>query len=223
MKLTCGIDEAGRGPIIGPMVMACVVLDDRSVKTLKDAGVRDSKKLSADRRTVLEKTVKDNAIEWSLAVIPPSEIDMKRKKVSLNSLEALKTAELITSLKNMPDTIFIDAADSIAEDYGMRIVSCINDSWPEFRIPTIVSEHKADDRYVEVGAASILAKVERDRIVEGLRMEYGDFGSGYPSDEKTASFVRDMVRNGEMHHFIRRSWNTLDKAKQSTLDDFSQS
>lgn len=218
--ISCGVDEAGRGPVIGPMILACVCLDDAGVERLKGLGVRDSKKISPRRRVALEPEIKKVCVEWVIAKISASEIDRMRKKMSLNLLEAIKTAELIVSLKVKPDKIFIDATDSIAGDYKIRIVDHITKIKPDYVFPEIVCEHKADDNYIPASAASVIAKVERDRFIEGLKETYGDFGSGYPSDELTQKFVRHLVREGNLPSFVRRSWETVDKLKQSTLGEF---
>jgi len=223
-RITAGIDEAGRGPVIGPLIIGCVVLDENGRKNLKKLNVRDSKKVTPLRRAYLEPKIKENAIEWSLIEISPREIDILRKRHSLNAIEAVKVAEIILSLKNIPEIIYLDAVDNNAHDYGNRIINILKSSNKsldeDFIIPEIVSEHKADDRYIEVAAASILAKVERDRIIRDIRDKYGDFGSGYPSDERTRVFIRKLIRDGKLPEFVRRSWNTLNKGKQMRLNEF---
>jgi ribonuclease HII len=219
-EITCGIDEAGRGPVIGPLVMGCAVLDNDGGEELKKLNVRDSKKVAPSRRLSLEERIKEIAIEWGLVKIYPNEIDYLRKKHSLNFIEAMKIAELVLSLKNVPNRIIVDSADTVPEEYKRKIIHCINGRNVDFVIPEIISEHKADDRYIEVSAASILAKVERDREIEKLKEEHGEFGSGYPADERTKEFMKKLIRNGELPEFVRRSWNTVDKSKQMTLFEF---
>ncbi|MFH1402931.1 MAG: ribonuclease HII [Candidatus Altiarchaeota archaeon] len=220
MALTCGIDEAGRGPVIGPMILAAVVVDEEGVCKLRELKVRDSKKISPKRRSYLEPLVKEIALEYKTIRISASEIDMMRKKMSLNLAEALKTAELIIGLNEKPERVIVDATDNIAEDYTKRILDCMNKTDPSYKPPHIHSEHKADDKYAEVSAASIIAKVARDREIELLREKHGDFGSGYPSDELTQKFLRRIIGDGELPSFVRRSWSTVDKSRQSMLGDF---
>lgn len=220
MDLCGGIDEAGRGPVIGPLVIGCVVLDNEGRERLAELNVRDSKRVSPKRRTKLEPEIKKHAIEWSMRIINPAEIDRLRKKHSLNAIEAAKTAEIITSMNTIPATIYLDAVDNGASHYRDRVLNYINSLNDEFIIPNIISEHKADDRYIEVAAASILAKVERDRIIESIKIEHGDFGSGYPSDEKTSEFIRNLLKTGRIPDFVRKSWNTLEKSKQTRLGDY---
>lgn len=216
--IVCGIDEAGRGPVIGPMVMGCVVLDENGRKKLAGLKIRDSKKVAPSRRLSLEPLIKKYALEWNIAKIYPQEIDLRRKKISLNVIEAMKIADLIVSLESNPDRIIVDAADSVAENFKNRIMEFLNGKMTD--IPEIVSEHRADDRYIEVSAASILAKVERDREIEILKDKHGELGSGYPSDEITQKFVKNLVRNGELPDFVRRSWNTVNRKKQTMLGEF---
>ncbi|MFH1721929.1 MAG: ribonuclease HII [Candidatus Altiarchaeota archaeon] len=219
--LVCGIDEAGRGPVVGPMAVACAVFDDIGRKKLSELKVRDSKKVSPKRRTELEPQIKEIAIEWNVCLVSPSEIDRLRQKISLNVIEAQKMAELILDLECKPAKIIVDAADSIAEGFKNKILFHLNDESPEFIIPEFISEHKADDKYLEVGAASILAKVERDRQIEILKETLGDFGSGYPADELTKNWLRNIVRNGEsMPDHVRRSWNTINRCKQTSLEEY---
>jgi len=209
-----------KGPVIGPLVIGCVILNDEGREELRRLNVRDSKKVAKSRRESLELRIKDLAVEYRIAKIQPVEIDWLRKKDTLNLIEARKTAELIMSLENSPHRIIVDAADSVSENYKTRIIRCVNSINSDFRIPELISEHKADDNYLEVSAASILAKVERDREIELLKKDVGDFGSGYPSDPMTQEFLRKIVRGGNLPDCIRRSWNTLDKSKQTSLGEF---
>ena len=215
--IVCGIDEVGRGPVIGPMVLGCVLLDDAGRKRLGDLKVRDSKKVSPERRERLAPQIKECAIEWSLIKISPQEIDYLRKKISLNAIEAMKIAELLARLKNWPAKVIVDSPDPVADNFRERITKFLNGR--NMPIPEIVAEHKADDRYIEVSAASIIAKVERDLDIEKLQQEYGEIGSGYLSDQVTRDYIRKTKRNGETPHFVRRSWNTS-SATQTRLEEF---
>lgn len=220
-EIVCGIDEAGRGPVIGPMVIGCVVLNNEGRGKLKSLNVRDSKKVAASRRESLDSAIKETVLEWHTARITPSEIDRMRKKHSLNVIEAMKMAELILGLKTRPDKVIVDAADSVQENFKMKIVEHLTRLNPGYKIPEIISEHKADDRYIEVSAASIIAKVERDREISELKEKHGEeIGSGYPADEVTKKFIEGLRKNGEIPYFVRRSWNTVNKAKQKRLDEY---
>jgi len=216
--IVCGIDEVGRGPMIGPMVLGCVLLDETGKRKLKKLDVRDSKKLTPQKRTMLEPHIKECAVEWTLLKISPEEIDRMRKKMSLNALEALKIADMLMSLKTTPGRVIVDSPDPVALSFKQRIVAVLEER--KTFVPEIVSEHKADDNYIEVSAASVIAKVERDRDIEKLRAEYGEVGSGYPSDEVTQAFVRALLRKGELPYYVRRSWSSVDQAKQARLGEF---
>jgi len=187
----CGIDEAGRGPVIGPMVLACAVFDKEGMKRLAEIKVRDSKKLSPAKRTYLEPLVKQTALEYGLAVVSAGEIDLLRKRKSLNVIEAMKVAQLICSLKNTPGRIVVDAADTVAENYRTSIIKCAAEINCKFNMPNLISEHKADDNYLEVGAASILAKVERDRLMVEWDLVYPQYGlaqhKGYATPDHLAA------------------------------------
>ncbi len=219
--ITGGVDEAGRGPVVGPLVLACAVFDEKGVAELKKLNVRDSKKVSPSRRELLEPEIKKIALDWKLTKIIPYEIDKLRKKISLNVIEAYRVSQLFLSLKVIPPKTYVDAVDTDPEVYKKNIIQCLTDK--NFKFPRkfeIISEHKADANYIEVGAASIIAKVERDREIEKIKEKYGDFGSGYPSDPLTQEFIHKLIRKGELPHFVRRSWDTVNRKKQTSLDEF---
>ncbi|MBD3387338.1 MAG: ribonuclease HII [Candidatus Altiarchaeales archaeon] len=219
-SLVCGVDEAGRGPVVGPLVLGCAVFDAEGKAMLRDLKVRDSKKLSQSRRVHLEPLIKEVAVEWKVVRVSPVDIDRLRRNMSLNVIEAYKTAEMILSLENTPSKIIIDSADAVAENYARKFASSVQSLNPEYILPEVLSEHKADDNHLEVSAASVLAKVDRDRCIEELKLTYGDFGSGYPSDELTQAFIRDVICSGEVPECVRRSWNTLDRSRQTSICDY---
>ena len=171
-KLYAGVDEAGRGPVIGPLVLAYASFDKPALKQLSNLKVRDSKRLSVDRRNHLFPLICELATEYRIAYIEPAEIDSLRKKISLNEIEAQYTAKIFGGLRFPPQKITVDAADSIAGNYRKRIATALKNDF----IFELVCEHKADDNYVEVSAASVLAKVSRDNAIEELKTKYGDFG-----------------------------------------------
>jgi len=229
-EIVCGIDEAGRGPVIGPMVIACAIVDEAGRQIMRELKVRDSKKISPVRREKIEPAIKDAALAWRSISITPQDIDSLRKVMSLNRIEALKTAQLILEVRDnfesidsfeRIDRIIVDAPDSIAENYRVKIIEAIweltgnnKNNEENFIIPDIISENRADDNYIEVSAASVIAKVERDRQIEKLKEESGDFGSGYPSDPVTQKYIKEIYESGIFPDFIRRSWNT--KAKKES-------
>jgi len=202
----CGIDEAGRGPVLGPMVICGVCFFEAELKLLVDIGVKDSKKLSPKKRTELAKIIKDKCISYKVIVVTAQEIDAREKnRITLNRLEEIKMAEIIEALK--PHIIYIDAADVNEVRFGKSIQKLLKYS------PTkIISKHKADDLYPIVSASSIIAKDARDSIIEELKKNYGDFGSGYPSDKRSIKFLREWIKEKKKAPLIaRKSWETTKK------------
>ena len=213
--MICGVDEAGRGPVIGPMVVAGVCADEKEIEAL---GVKDSKKLTPKRREYLAERIKEVATQIIIRVVEPEEIDKMRENMTLNEIEVEIFADIISKLEG--EIIYVDAADVDEERFAQDIEEKIG------RGVKIVSKHKADALYPIVSAASIIAKVERDRIIREISEEIGDFGSGYPADERTKRFLEDYYReHGELPPHTRRSWKSAKrltkKGKQQTLGDYS--
>lgn len=204
--LLCGVDDAGRGPVIGPMVLAGVAFYRDRLQVLNSLGVRDSKKLSPSARLRLSGRIFEVADRIELEVVRPSEIDeyvSRRKKLwRLNRLEAEKFAHIIKRIG--PDVAYVDAPDTDPQRFGTTVREIIGEE------VQVISEHHADETYPLVSAASIVAKVKRDAEVEELRATYGDFGSGYPSDPRTREFLKKLMREGgEIPGFVRMTWKTL--------------
>jgi len=209
-----GIDEAGRGAILGPLVVAGVSANSKALTRLSELGVKDSKLLTHERRCALYEEINRLCDEVSFLPILPDEIDRYvtygRRRRKLNFLEAIHMARIIPLLG--VEQVFIDAPDTNTRLFTAELKEMISPC------PSIVAEHKADRNYVVVSAASIVAKVERDRAVELLRAKHGEFGSGYPSDDETISYLRRwMEREGTFPPFARRSWKTWDRILAATL------
>jgi len=205
VMLICGVDDAGRGPIIGPLVIAGILVDESGVIDLIRLGVRDSKTLSPKRRDYLAREILKVVKNYRVVKVQPSEIDYVvetgKRLNRLNRLEARVMASIIRDLK--PDIAYVDASDILPERFKQHILEEI-----PFKVE-IVSEHKADKNYPVVSAASIIAKVERDAEIKSLKQKYGDFGSGYVTDPKTISFLKSWIeRYGSYPDFVRRSWKT---------------
>ncbi len=215
--LICGIEEAGRGPVIGPLVMSGVVIEKEDEDKLKAIGVKDSKLLSPTQRRSLFKKIVKIAKAYEIIQIWPAEIDGREKlNLNLNQLEAVKTANLINLLK--PDEAYIDCPSNNIELYRNFLKKYLKDK----KIKLIL-EHKADVTYPVVSAASILAKVTRDAEIEKIKKEIGvDFGSGYPSDPKTQEFLKtSWNKYPELFRKSWISWQKFDKkVKQKKLGDF---
>lgn len=205
-----GVDDAGRGSVIGPLVIAGVLLCEEDLPRLVDLGVRDSKLLSPRRRQQLSGEIRRLALQCHVIRLAPAEIDRVvrsgRKLHKLNRLEAQTMAGVITVLK--PDVAYVDASDVLADRFKQHIAESL-----PFK-PEIISEHKADAKYPIVSAASIVAKVERDKAISGLREKHGDTGSGYPSDPKTLKFLKNWIKRfGSYPDFVRKSWKPAKRLK----------
>ena len=173
--MICGVDESGRGPVVGPLVIAGVTFENDL--ELIENNVRDSKKIAPKRREILSKKIKESAVNYEITLISASDIDNMRKVMTLNEIEVNAFSKIIEKLK--PDICYVDAADVNDERFGKNILSRLS-----FK-PEIISKHKADDIYPVVGAASILAKTKRDEEVQIIAQELEKkmdmpLGSGYP-------------------------------------------
>ncbi|MFH0714864.1 MAG: ribonuclease HII [Candidatus Diapherotrites archaeon] len=208
--LIAGIDEAGRGPCMGPLVMAVAVIDQKDEEKLLELGVKDSKMLSAAERNVQFPQIKKLVKEHGTFHISPQEIDSLRDWKSLNEIEAMRAAHLLNALKHKPDMVFVDSPDILQDNFGKRIEKFLS-----FNVK-IRSEHKADVNYPVCSAASILAKVERDAAIAELAKEFGKIGSGYPSDEVTVAFLHNWLKSHSgMPPFVRHSWDTTKRVLDS--------
>jgi ribonuclease HII len=218
-RRVAGVDDAGRGPIIGPLVVAGVLLADNRVDTLREMGVKDSKLLTPATRTSLAVRIRELADKVSIVLAEPNEIDdvvmHGRRLKKLNFLEAKMMAQVVNDLS--PEEVYVDASDVNEKRFGQTIVEFL---LPELKKITIVSRHHADRIYPTVSAASIIAKVRRDEAVDALRKEYGDFGSGYITDPKTLAFLRHWrASHTEYPPIVRLSWKTIKQIEQ----EFGQS
>jgi ribonuclease HII len=208
-RSVAGVDDAGRGPIIGPLVIAGVLMDEEKVPELAPMGVKDSKLLRPESRSCLAGKIRDIALKISYDELSPSQIDevvlKARKLQKLNFLEAKSMAKVIADLK--PEAVWVDASDVKPERYARQILDELPAS---MKRTVLVSEHKADRRYPIVSAASIMAKVRRDAAISALWREYGNFGSGYVTDPVTMEFLKEWRRkHNDYPPIVRRSWKTL--------------
>jgi len=205
-----GVDEAGRGSVLGPLVIAGVSVDEHNLHKLVSLGVKDSKLLSPKKREKLAIEIRSIALICHVLFLSPAEIDVvverNRKLHKLNRLEAQAMAKVISILK--PDVIYVDASDVLAGRFGEHIAENLDFN------PRIVSEHKADTTYPIVSAASIIAKVERDQVISQLQKKHGNIGCGYPSDPQTIKFLEDWITQfGVYPDFVRKSWKTAKRLK----------
>jgi len=216
MKIA-GIDEAGRGPIIGPMIMAVVVADEKDEDTLREWGVKDSKLLTPMMREGLFERIKEK-YKHAIIILSPQDIDdaLNDPNNNLNWLEAQTSAKLLSKIK--AKKAYLDCPSTNVEAYNNYVKKLVKNI-------EIVSEHGADATYPVCSAASILAKVTRDREIEKLKQKINkNFGSGYPSDPRTQEFLKKYYDKPEGKGIIRTSWETYKKLvnskKQSKLNSF---
>jgi len=212
--MICGLDEAGRGPVMGPLVVAAVLVEDD--RLFREWGVKDSKLHKPDERERLAELIKANST-WKVVVIEPSSIDDRKGSTSLNTLEIRAFASLLDDLR--PTKAYVDACDVNERHFKTVLTRTM-----KFR-SELVCEHKADQNYPVVSAASIVAKVRRDHEMRRIGEELGDVGSGYSSDPKTRAFLEKWIREkGDLPPYTRRSWATardmLGASKVSKLTDW---
>ena len=205
MTKLIGIDDAGRGPVIGPMILAGVLIEEKEEDIIKEWGAKDSKMLTPKKRgEIKEKIFKK--FKSHIEISTPKEID---ESSNLNYLEAIKTAKIINKLTEDLD----EKVNVIIDCPSVNIASWSNDVQKLIKKPEIVNlscEHKADEIHPVVSAASILAKEKREDEVYRLKKEAGkDFGSGYPADPKTKEFIKANFQDEKYKHIIRFSWNTV--------------
>lgn len=215
--MLCGIDEAGRGPVLGPMVVAGVLIETDA--PLRQLNVRDSKKLTPEKRETLAPEIMKIA-KYEVVVISADEIDKVRSEMSLNEFEAKVFAGIIAKMK--PETAYVDAADVDEIEFKKMILR-------ELKEPVdIVSKHMADELFPVVSAASILAKVRRDSEVRKIETELGrPIGSGYPSDPDTMTFLEAWLKEkGSFPPHTRTTWDTCKKllsaSRTHKLEEFQE-
>ncbi|WP_136603539.1 ribonuclease HII [Salinigranum halophilum] len=216
MAVHVGSDEAGKGPVLGPMVAAAVRVDPDDLSTAVD----DSKRLTAETRAALAAEIRAVADTVGFGIVSTDRIDAPES--DMNTLTVDAHAEALAGVARDGDSVYADAGDVSESRFARRVAAGVDERGVAVDVR---AEHGADARYPVVAAASIVAKVERDRRVDVLRDEYGDVGSGYPNDPTTRTFLREYVRDhGVLPGCARASWQTCDDvlsaAEQSALDDF---
>jgi ribonuclease HII len=200
--LVGGVDEAGRGSIIGPLVVAGISIRESKIAQLREMGVKDSKMLTPKARARLFGKIIDVADFVCVRKIDPAEVDGSVLLKGLNRLEAKVMAAVINKIS--ADEVYVDCCDINPERYKDYIESHLSCK------PKLHSMHHADSINVVVSAASIIAKITRDQEIQQIRSEHRNVGSGYPSDEKTMRFIRRWVaKNGDAPEFARKSWKPL--------------
>src|SRR5687768_868746 len=203
-SLLGGVDEAGRGSIIGPLVIAGVSLTRENFSKLRQAGVCDSKLLTVKARQRLYCQIIELAEHICIFKSECSEVDQYVFSNLLNKLEAKAMATVIDNI--FAKRVYVDACDVNC----LRYKECIKCELGITKRPRIVSLHHADRTNTAVSAASIVAKIIRDEEIHRIRSQYAEIGSGYPCDTKTMKFVTDwIVDNDSAPYFARKSWKPL--------------
>ncbi len=208
--LILGIDDAGRGPLIGPMMLAGVLVTEEQNLFLKESGVDDSKVLAHPVRMRLAEIIESNAVGFKVVGTSAPAIDESLNTgTNLNTLEAKKTAEIINTLNKETETIrvIVDCPSVNIKAWRATLLTFITHP----ANLEVLCEHKADANHPSVSAASILAKCAREEEVAKIRKQfaaYGDIGSGYPSDPMTKSFIRKHGKELENSGIFRKTWAT---------------
>lgn len=220
MAKILGIDEAGRGPVIGSMFVGGFVIEEEDIPEIEELGVKDSKKLSDKKRESIRDRLENHG-KALVKEIEAGEIDELRRVMSLNEIEIKAFTDVIG--RTDADKVIVDLPEPNAD----RFINKLKDQLPaRFSDVEFVAEHGADDTYPVVSAASIVAKSARESHVDELKKKYGyDFASGYPHDEPTISFLEKYVEEkGELPKETRKSWSTAERiqkeASQKGLGDF---
>jgi len=209
-----GLDEAGRGPVLGPLVIALVVLSRKTEILLQAEGVKDSKLLTPKKREDLYNSIKEDAVYCNTTHISASEIDLRRKTESLNYIESSTMLNMVNKSREdgiLINNLYIDSVDAKPDRMAIPFKAASPSQ-------TVICQHKADSTFVVVGAASIIAKVERDIAIQKIEKATGfSIGSGYPSDPVTKRFLKEYFRKyGCFPEFVRSSWQTAIDIQQKT-------
>jgi len=212
--MRCGVDEAGRGSVLGPLVVGAVYSD--SDDELVKMGVKDSKKLPPKTREHLFELI-TKKYEVNIVMISAAGIDEKRKEMSLNDIELEMFVEACS--KFPVSEVYADCPDTNEAGFSTEMGR-------KMKGPEIIARHKADDIFPIVSAASIIAKVTRDLMIVDIKKELGkNIGSGYPSDHFTMEFIEKWIKdNGCPPPYTRCSWepvrNLMTLSKNTRISDW---
>ena len=215
--LICGIDEAGRGSVIGPLIIAGISIKHSNIKKLERIGVRDSKALTKKKRNLLFYKILDFTEFICIYKIDCKTIDENVYQRKLNKLEGGIMSMIIKHMA--ADIAYVDSCDVNINRYTNYLKSNL-----DLKNNThVIAMHKADRINPAVSAASIIAKVIRDREIQMLEENFQNIGSGYPSDKKTMYFINTWIKEyKEFPYFVRKSWRPIREitCKQSKIYDF---
>lgn len=218
-KIITGIDDATKCPCIGSIFIAGVVADEDTVMRWKEIGVKDSKLIAPKKMQNLALTIKETAIAYAIDEMTPQMID--NKCFNLNDWEMLTVLKILQKLQRSTrlDKIYIDNWETSRKGFFQRYKTLmqykLRKKLVEYNIRLnrkkinsleLIPEHRADENYTIVGAASILAKTSSDIQYSTYKKQYGNFGSGSPGDPQTRLFVWQHRHNPPP--IVRTSWNT---------------
>jgi ribonuclease HII len=218
-----GVEEAGRGPVIGPMLMVIAACPVGKETALKSLGVKDSKLLTPEQREVAFEKLQ-GVVVYKIKKVSPQEIDdaVISEETNLNFLEANISAGLINDLAKELSLkqVTLDCPSTNIAAYTNYLQERVLNKKIK-----LIAEHKADVNHPIVSAASILAKVLRDREIAIVKKKVGmDFGSGYPSDPRTVAFLKEHHKRFADAGIFRKSWSTYKtvagQQKQKKLGEF---
>lgn len=227
-QILIGIDDAGRGPLLGPMCLAGVAIRQEIEKELINFGVKDSKLLTPKKRESLVDYIKNRALKTKFQLITPSEIDTGfGEGLNLNEVEALAAGIIINELvsgltenQKQGARIILDCPSINTLGWKKQLMRYVKEKKLE---KNILCEHKADFNHPVVSAASIIAKTTRDAEIEKIKKEIGiNFGSGYPSDPSTIKFLKENATNPKYKGIFRESWSTWREAAYGKLNKFEE-
>lgn len=210
----CGVDEAGRGPVIGPLVVASFSVPEDKIDQIKSLGVKDSKRIDAKKRIQLFHDILNLQGKYFFKILTPSFLNKEMKKYNLNQIELFAFRDSIMGLKVPIKKIYSDSCDVDSNRFSFNLKELLGQ---EYSNSKFIVSHKAEDKYPIVAAASILAKVKRDELVKKIETEARvSFGSGYPSDPKTRKFLEDYYKlHNSFPDYVRKEWKTLTNIKNS--------
>lgn len=209
-----GIDEAGRGPVLGPMVYGCLYCPLSYKKTLSTLKFADSKTLKEEKREELFESLKiDEKIGWAADVIDPRELSSKmlqKSKINLNEISHESAMGLVKKVLDLGYLLTEVYVDTVGDPEKYRIK--LSERFPSVKF-TVAK--KADSLYPVVSGASIVAKVTRDRALRNWKFDetaenmHSNFGSGYPGDPNTIAWLEHHKHSVfGFPSLVRFSWGT---------------
>jgi len=189
------------------MVICGISFEQKSLKYLQEKGIKDSKELKASQRKELDGYLRKTAEKVEIIEFKAQKItSMQKRNTNLNQIEEIGFSKILNHLN--VKKAFIDAASTNVEKFSKNLRKKTNGK------AKIIAEHKADENRLPVSAASIIAKVRRDKRIEELKEKFGKIGSGYPSDPKTIKFLENWIKNHEKFpKIVRKTWKTAERIK----------